>query len=77
MKKLQIFTFIFLIIFSKYAYSTEIKQTTFAFWDKPDVELFYLSPQYINTDTEVLFVIHGNSRNAKDYLKKLIPLIEN
>jgi len=58
-----------LIIFSKYVYSSEIKQTTFAFWDKPDVELFYLSPQYINTDTEVLFVIHGNSRNAKDYLK--------
>jgi len=77
MKKLQFFTFIFLIIFSKYAYSSEIKQTTFAFWDKPDVELFYLSPQNINKNTEVLFVIHGNSRNAKGYLKKWIPLIEN
>ena len=77
MKKLQFFTFIFLIIFSKYGYSTEIKQTTFAFWDKPDVELFYLSPQNINKNTEVLFVIHGNSRNAKGYLKKWIPLIEN
>ncbi len=69
MKNFRFSTFIFLIIFSQYGYSAEIKQTTFAFWDKPDVELFYLSPQNINKDTEVLFVIHGNSRNAKDYLK--------
>jgi hypothetical protein len=77
MKNFRFSTFIFLIIFSQYGYSAEIKQTTFAFWDKPDVELFYLSPQNINKDTEVLFVIHGNSRNAKDYLKKWSPLIEN
>ena len=77
MKKVRFFTFIFLIIFSKYAYSTEIKQTTFAFWDKPDVELFYLSPQEINQDTKVLFVIHGNSRNAMGYLEKWIPFVKN
>ncbi len=77
MKKLQFCTFIFLILFSNYSYSTEIKQTTFAFWDKPDVELFYLEPQIIDKDTKILFVIHGNSRTARSYLQKWIPLVKN
>lgn len=54
-----------------------IKNVTFAYWNKPDVEIFYLLPQSINKDTEIVFVIHGNSRNAIDYLSAWIPYVDN
>ena len=57
--------------------AAEIKQTTFAYWDKPDVEIFYITPEIINKDTKVIFVIHGNSRNAEDYLSAWIPHVTN
>ena len=66
-----------LLVLPIYVSSSEIKQTTFAYWDKPDVEIFYISPEKINEDTKVLFVIHGNSRNAEDYLSAWIPHIKN
>ena len=55
----------------------KLKKTTFAYWDKPDVEILYITPNAINEDTEVIFVIHGNSRNADDYLSAWIPLVQN
>lgn len=66
-----------LLVLPIYVSSSEIKQATFAYWDKPDVEIFYISPEKINEDTKVLFVIHGNSRNAEDYLSAWIPHIKN
>ena len=51
----------------------EIKQTTYAYWDKPDVQLFYITPKKIDKDTKLLFVIHGNSRNAEDYISAWLP----
>ena len=62
-----------LLVLSIYVSSSEIKQVTFAYWDKPDVEIFYITPEQINEDTKVIFVIHGNSRNAEDYLSAWIP----
>jgi pimeloyl-ACP methyl ester carboxylesterase len=71
-------SFIFLIfLLAPYAGATEIKQTTYAYWDKPDVEIFYITPQKIDKDTQLLFIIHGNSRNAEDYISAWIPYISN
>src|SRR6056300_755118 len=66
-----------LLVLPIYVNAAEIKQTTFAYWDKPDVEIFYITPEIINKDTKVIFVIHGNSRNAEDYLSVWIPHVAN
>jgi pimeloyl-ACP methyl ester carboxylesterase len=66
-----------LLVLPIYVNALEIKQTTFAYWDKPDVEIFYITPEKINKDTKVIFVIHGNSRNAEDYLSAWIPHVIN
>lgn len=65
------------VLLSNFVNASEIKKTTFAYWDKPDVEILYITPNAINEDTEVIFVIHGNSRNADDYLSAWIPLVQN
>jgi len=66
-----------LLVLPIYVNAAEIKQTTFAYWNKPDVEIFYVTPEKINKDTKVIFVIHGNSRNAEDYLSAWIPHVIN
>ena len=66
-----------LLVLPIYVSSSEIKQVTFAYWNKPDVEIFYITPEKINEDTKVIFVIHGNSRNAEDYLSLWIPHVLN
>ena len=65
------------VLLSNFVNASEIKKTTFAYWDKPDVEILYITPNAINEDTEVIFVIHGNNRNADDYLSARIPLVQN
>ena len=55
--------------------ASEINQTTFAYWNKPDVESSYISPYVIDENTKVIFVIHGNTRNAEDYLSEWRPYI--
>ena len=70
--------FLYVLFFSaSYTNATEIKQTTYAYWNKPDIELFYITPKKIDKDTELLFVMHGNDRNAKDYISAWIPYIQN
>ena len=66
-----------LFVLPIYVNAAEIKKTTFAYWDKPDVEIFFITPKKINKDTKVIFVIHGNSRNAEDYLSAWIPHVIN
>jgi len=58
-----------LLILSANLFSENLKQVTYASWDKPDVELFYYLPKTINQDTGVLFIIHGASRDAERYIK--------
>ena len=65
------------VLLSNFVNASEIKKITFAYWAKPDVEILYITPNVINEDTEVIFVIHGNSRNADDYLSAWIPLVQN
>ena len=76
---MNFFKIIFYTLFCSASYinAIEIKQTTYAYWDKPDVELFYTTPKKIDKDTKLLFVIHGNSRNAEDYISAWLPFVEN
>ena len=37
-------------------------------WDKPDVDLLYVLPEQINSDTRILFIMHGGSRDAERYI---------
>jgi len=55
--------------------ASEINQTTFAYWNKPDIEIYYISSDVIDENTKVIFVIHGNTRNAEDYLSEWRPYI--
>ena len=66
-----------LLVLPMYIDAVEIHQTTFAYWNKPDVEIYYITPDVINENTKVIFVIHGNSRNAEEYLSAWIPHIKN
>ena len=66
-----------LLVLPMYTNAAEIHQTTFAYWNKPDVEIYYITPDVINENTKVIFVIHGNSRNAVEYLSAWIPHIKN
>ena len=65
------------MVLPMYTNAAEIHQTTFAYWNKPDVEIYYITPDVINENTKVIFVIHGNSRNAEEYLSAWIPHIKN
>ena len=65
-----------LIFFSVDLHAYEVKRTIFAFWDKPDVVLYYKLPQEINDDTKVLFIIHGQSRNVEDYINHWVSISE-
>ena len=65
------------MVLPMYTNAAEIHQTTFAYWNKPDVEIYYITPDVINENTKVIFVIHGNSRNAEEYLSAWIPYIKN
>ena len=67
----------FLLVLPIYLSASEIKQTTFAYWNKPDVEIYYITPEIIDENTNVIFVIHGNSRNAKDYLSEWMHYVKN
>ena len=50
--------FLYVLFFSaSYTNATEIKQTTYAYWNKPDIELFYITPKKIDKDTELLFAV--------------------
>ena len=68
-------SFIFLIfLLAPYASATEIKQTTYAYWYKPDVEIFYITPKKIDKDTQLLFIDPEDVADSKrkKYLKLLL-----
>ena len=67
--KKRLFYSLFLF-FATELYSDAINKVIYASWDKPDVELLYSLPKEINENTKVLFIIHGNSRDAERSLKQ-------
>ena len=65
-KKIHIFCLAFFL--SSQIESSSIEKVTYSAWDSADVDLLYVLPSKINSDTKVLFIIHGNSRDANKYL---------
>jgi poly(3-hydroxybutyrate) depolymerase len=58
-----------LILLSLSTSGSNLEKFTFDSWDKPDLDIFYHLPETVDKNTKILFIIHGNTRNADDYLK--------
>ena len=65
-----------LIFMSFSIYGSSLDKFTFQNWSKPNLDVFYHLPDVIDENTKILFIVHGNSRNADDYLKVWIKLSE-
>ena len=50
----------------------KLDKFTYKTWSKPNLDVYYHLPDVIDEDTEVIFIIHGNSRNADNYLETWI-----
>ena len=57
-------------------FGSNLEKFTFDSWTKPDLGIFYHLPETVDENTKILFIIHGNSRNADDYLKVWRKLTE-
>ena len=74
MKIIKIYSIsFFFLLLSFNSSGREIYQSTFIYADKPDIEVFYSLPEEVNDETMLLFIIHGASRTAKDYLIDFLP----
>ena len=54
----------------------QIQEATFSYWNKPDINIFYSTPELINEKTKIIFLIHGDSRDAKNLLTTGFKLLE-
>lgn len=52
----------------------QIKEATFSYWNKPDINIFYSTPELIDEKTKIIFLIHGESRDAKKYINDWLPI---
>jgi len=74
MKQLSLF---FLLIFTFESSAREIKEVTFSYWNKPDIDVFYSIPKTLNANTKILFLIHGGSRTAEKYINEWLPIVND
>ena len=74
MKKFLTF---FTLYLSLFCFPAKLDKFSYNVWDKPDLDVYYHLPEIINNETKVLFVIHGNSRNADNYLNTWIKLAKD
>ena len=72
----QILLFIF-IAFSFELCARQIEEITFSYWDKPDSTVYFSTPESIDENTKIIFVMHGASRTARKYLNDWLPLAKN
>jgi hypothetical protein len=72
--KKTLLTFLFLV--SNASEAKQIQQSTFSYWDKPDIEIFYSIPSAITPKTKILFIMHGASRSGASFIKNWLPLVE-
>ena len=70
----NLFILLFILSFTTNLFAAKLDKFTFTIWNKPDLDVFYHLPKTIDSDTKVLFVVHGNTRNADDYLNTWIRL---
>ena len=73
----NLFFLLFILSFTTNLFAAKLDKFTFTSWNKPDLDLFYHLPKTIDNDTKVLFVVHGNTRNADDYLNSWIRLTKD
>jgi len=72
---LKILLIIFLISLQSLS-ARNIQETTFSYWAKPDVEVYYSAPVSITENTKIMFIIHGSARSADSYLNDWLALSE-
>ena len=58
-------------------FARQIEETTFSYWNKPDSKIDFSIPDSIDTNTKIIFIMHGASRSAKKYLNDWLPLAKN
>ena len=58
-------------------FSSDIERVIFSDWEKPPINIFYKLPKEINNKNKILFIIHGNSRNADGYIEVWASLANN
>ena len=68
--------FIVSLIFCQFLSARDIQETTYSYWASPDVQIYYSAPSIISENTQVMFIIHGASRKAKQDLRDWLPLVE-
>ena len=73
----NLFILLFILSFTTNLFAAKLDKFTFTSWNKPDLDVFYHLPKTIDNDTKVLFVVHGNTRNADDYLNTWIRLTKD
>ena len=73
----NLFILLFILSFTTNLFAAKLDKFTFTSWNKPDLDVFYHLPKTINNDTKILFVVHGNTRNADDYLNSWIRLTKD
>jgi len=73
----KLFILLFILSFTTNLFAAKLDKFTFTSWNKPDLDVFYHLPKTIDNDTKVLFVVHGNTRNADDYLNSWIRLTKD
>lgn len=71
------FLIFFTLCLSLFFFPAKLDKFTYNVWDKPDLDVYYHLPEIINDETKILFVIHGNSRNADNYLNTWIKLAKD
>jgi poly(3-hydroxybutyrate) depolymerase len=59
----------FLVLISCFSQSAKADQGSYTFksWDGPKLNVFYTSPERVNSDTRLVTVMHGRKRNAEEY----------
>ena len=74
----MVFSFRYLVIsfllVSNTIHSKDMEKLVFSEWNKPEINIFYKLPNKITENTKIIFVIHGNSRNADGYLNVWMKL---
>ena len=73
----NLFILLFILSFTTNLFAAKLDKFTFTSWNKPDLDVFYHLPKTIDNDTKILFVVHGNTRNADDYLNSWIRLTKD
>lgn len=62
------------MLVSSIIHSNGMEKMVFSEWNKPEINIFYKLPNKITENTKIIFVIHGNSRNADGYLNVWMKL---